>query len=141
MSITRNYCFMIEMLKKNRFVRFLFSGGISTFINYTLTIALIFFKLNHVVAVSLAWLCATSVNFFLQKNVTFQTKLSSTPHVRFTFFIIWGFANLIITASALDQLIRRDIPYWIADLFILSVLAITNFFVYKHIIYKDSLAK
>lgn len=127
---------MLRILLNSRFIHFLISGGTATAVNYFTTIFLISIGVNYALSIAFAWLLSSVLNFYLQKRITFKVSLSGKQSRRFIYFIGWGLVNYATTYFALVSLVHYGIPYWIADFFILGILAIINFFFYKKVIYK-----
>ena len=125
-------------LMKLRIMRFLISGGFAASTNLVLLFVLVhFFYVWYLPAVVMSFIVAVYVSFMLQKYFTFgdytKEKIRQQPITYFGIQIINLGLNTFLMYIGVDLL---GIPYLISQILIGSVMAISNFFIYKHIIFK-----
>jgi putative flippase GtrA len=85
----------------------------------------------------LAFAIAFWISFFLQKFWTFQDKHTHRVHMQASSYLLVQLVNLSVNAAALYVLVHFfGLWYMLAQVMIIAVIAISNFFIYKFIIFK-----
>ena len=129
------------ILRYKLYVKFLIAGGTSTFTD--LLLLFIFhsiFKLNVIVAATLAFVLAFFVSFYLQKFWTFRENSTHKIKLQLFFYFFLGAVNTGINAEAMHILVNiMQVWYLLAQVFISAAIAILNFVVYKYFIFKKLL--
>jgi putative flippase GtrA len=130
------YSFSIY-LYNHRIIRFLFSGGTAVAVNLaTLFVLVHFFKVWYLLAAVVSFTTAVFASFMLQKFFTFNDRVLKYAGKQATFYL--GFQVLNLGLNTLFMYIGVDIlhiQYIIAQVLIGSVMAVSNFFVYKHLVF------
>ena len=124
-------------LYNHRVVRFLFSGGSATAANVIPLFVLVhFFYMWYLLAAVVAFTVATFVSFTLQKFFTFNDYTKSGTGKQATLYLGFQVFNLCINTLLMyvgvDLL---NIQYIIAQVLISGIMAVYNFFVYKHLVF------
>ena len=126
------------ILKYKLYVKFLISGGLSTFTDlFLLFIFHSILKMNVVVAATLAFVLAFFVSFYLQKFWTFRENSTHRIKLQLFFYFVLGAMGVAINAGAMHILVNvLHIWYLLAQILISAAIAIMNFLVYRFFIFK-----
>lgn len=124
-------------LYNHRIIRFLFSGGTAVVTNIILLFILVhFFYIWYLLAAVVSFLAAVAVSFILQKFFTFNDQSKSETGKQATLYLAFQIFNLCVNTMLMyigvDLL---HIQYILAQILIASMMAISNFFVYKHLVF------
>ena len=124
-------------LYNHRVVRYLFSGGTATLTNiFFLFIFVHVFGVHYLLSAVVAFIMAVCVSFMMQKFFTFndytkdKVKQQSTLYLGFQVFNLG--LNTLCMYIAVDLL---RIQYILAQISIAVMMAVYNFFVYKHLVF------
>ena len=124
-------------LYNHRIVRFLFSGGSAVATNIILLFILVhFFHIWYLLAAVVSFLAAVAISFILQKFLTFNDQSKSGAGKQATFYLAFQVFNLCL--NTLLMYVGVDllhIQYILVQVLIASMMAISNFFVYKHLVF------
>lgn len=124
-------------LFNHRVVRFLFSGGMAVATNLILLFVLVhFFRIWYLLAAVVAFTTAVAVSFMLQKFFTFNDRNKSRTGKQATLYLAFQVFNLYLNTLLMYigvDLLR--IQYLMAQILIASVMAVSNFFVYKYLVF------
>ncbi len=124
-------------LVSHRIVRFLFSGGMAVLTNVGLLFLLVHvFGIYYLSSSIIAFTVAIFVSFTLQKFFTFNDRNRSKIRQQATFY--FGFQIFNLGVNTLFMYIEVDllhIQYLVAQMLIVIVMTIYNFFVYKHLVF------
>ena len=124
-------------LVSHRLVRFLFSGGMAVLTNVGLLFLLVHvFGIYYLSSSIIAFTVAIFVSFTLQKFFTFNDRNRSKIRQQATFY--FGFQIFNLGVNTLFMYIEVDllhIQYLVAQMLIVIVMTIYNFFVYKHLVF------
>lgn len=124
-------------LINHRIARFLFSGGTAVAVNLIILFILVhFFEVWYLLAAIMSFTMAVFVSFMLQKFFTFNDRVLKGAGKQATLYL--GFQVLNLSLNTLFMYIGVDllhIQYIIAQVLIGSVMAISNFFIYKHLVF------
>lgn len=83
-----------ERETKRQFFRFLIVGGVNTLFGYGLFCLLVALRFNHIIAISVAYVCGVFFNFQTTGRFVFRTHKNSLI-IRFTCaYVILYFVNL-----------------------------------------------
>ena len=85
------------------------------------------------IANTIATIIATSLNFILNRSVTF--KSTSSPTRSIVLYGILFFFNMNMSSLCIAKLILIGTPSAISKLFMQVVVTIWNYFAYKHVIF------
>lgn len=124
-------------LYKHRIARYLFSGGFATAANIIPLFVLVhFFYMWYLLATSLSFIAAVTVSFTMQKFFTFndytREKIKQQTALYLGIQIFNLCLNTLLMYIGVDIL---HIQYIIAQVLISGVMAVYNFFVYKHLVF------
>ena len=124
-------------LVSHRIVRFLFSGGMAVLTNVGLLFLLVHvFGIYYLSSSIIAFTVAIFVSFTLQKFFTFNDRNRSKIRQQATFY--FGFQIFNLGVNTLFMYIEVDllhIQYIVAQMLIVIVMTIYNFFIYKHLMF------
>ncbi len=127
-----------KLFKAKRILRYLSSGGTAFLTNiFLLFIFTELFKLHYLVSGVFAFILATILSFFLQKQWTFQDGSKEDVHKKFIIFTITAIANLILNTLFLYVLVDKFSFHYISAQILSGILlAIWSYFIYKIVIFK-----
>jgi len=118
--------------------RFLIAGTTATGINLvSLYLLTEFVGLWYLVSLVGAFLIAFTVSFTLQKFWTFADKSKENIHKQAVLFFIVQMISLLVDIIAVYVLVEVfGLWYMAAQFFVLLVIAVSNFFVFKLYLFK-----
>lgn len=138
--LAKKYPNFFKLITKHKDkIKYIISGGLATVVN--LLFLFVFFEiiaLNIIFSASLAWLLAFLISFSLQKFWTFRNFSSKKIPKQVLYYFILAIISLILNARWMYLLVESlEVFYILAQIIVLSVLAILNFFAYKFLIFKE----
>ncbi|MEK7614404.1 MAG: GtrA family protein [Patescibacteria group bacterium] len=130
----------ITKLIKWRVTRYLISGGLAAAVNLILLFVLVhFFYVWYLLAAVLSYISGVYVSFMMQKFFTFSNYSREKIRQETTIYLIIQIFNL--GTNTLFMYISVDIlniHYMISQVIIGGAIAIYSFFVYKHVVFRQS---
>ena len=119
-------------------VRYIISGGSAALVHLVLLYTLTdLFGLWYLASLIIAFVFAVITGFTLQKLWTFNNKDLDSIHLQTTYYLIAVAANLALNAAGVYVLVSKlHMWYMLAQVIMLGLIAVANFFTYKHIIFK-----
>ncbi|PLX27324.1 hypothetical protein C0583_03330 [Candidatus Parcubacteria bacterium] len=128
----------VLIIKKNRIVKFLFSGTSAALVNiFSLYVFHGLARINVVVSACLAFILAFIVSFTLQKFWTFKNDNKERMFQQMFWYMVVGLCGLGITATSIYVLVNIfHVFYILSQVIINVVLAVINFFIYKLLIFR-----
>ncbi len=147
----RYYNYLREYLvkKQPRFFRFLnkykdkikfaISGSLATIVN--LFFLYIFFQvldIEIIYSASLSWILAFLISFNLQKFWTFRNFSNRKIPRQILYYFLIAIISFFLNARWMYLLVESlEVHYLLAQIIIIIVLALLNYFTYKFIIFKE----
>lgn len=124
-------------LYNHRVARFLFSGGMAVAANLTTLFILVdFLQIWYLLAAIISFTTAVLVSFILQKFFTFNDYTRHKIHMQTGLYLGLQIINLLLNTFfmyiGVDLL---QISYLTSQVLIASVMAVSNFFIYKHLVF------
>ena len=129
-------------LYNHRVVRFLFSGGLATAANIIPLFVLVhFFYMWYLLAAVFSFITAVAVSFMMQKFFTFNDYTREKIKQQTTLYFGIQIFNLCINTLLMYVGVNLlHIQYLLAQVLISGVMAVYNFFVYKHLVFTPDAA-
>lgn len=117
--------------------KYVVSGGSSACVNLGMLYLLTeYAHLHYLQSAILAFIAAVFISFLLQKFWTFQDMRKEIIHWQMMWFLILSLTNLIINTLLIYSLVEYlHLWYLAAAVASGALLAISNFFIYKHVIF------
>lgn len=130
---------MIRRLSRARIIRYLIAGGTAAGVSIgSLFMLTHYFKIWYLLSAIIAYSLAFGVSFSLQKLWTF--KIRSFAKVRrelALYLLIFVVGNIINTALLFIFVEHAHIHYLLAQFVSNGLIAVGNFFVYKHVVFAE----
>lgn len=134
---------IIFRLVQSRVMRYLISGASAVAIDLVLLFIFVhFFHMWYLLAAVIAFLAAVCVSFVMQKFFTFNDYAREGMGRQTAFYLGLQVFNLI--SNTFLMYIGVDllhIPYLASQILISVAMAISNFFIYKHLIFSPDSPK
>jgi len=128
---------LLMSLIKWQLMRYLISGGSAFITNITSLFILVhFFHMWYLLATVVSFIVSVYVSFMMQKFFTFNDY--GKEKIRHQQVFYFGIQIFNLTVNTLLMYISVDllhIHYIISQIIIASVMAISNFFVYKYLVF------
>ena len=86
-------------------------------------------------ATSIGYFCGLLANFGLNRVVTFRS--SSPLHYQLMRYVVLLVANYLVTLAMVTGLTAAGSPYLVSKTICVALLAIVNFFAYRHWVFAD----
>lgn len=123
--------------KYNRIIRYLISGGSVMATDLVVLFILThFFRLWYLLSAVIAFIAAVIVSFTMQKFFTFNDQSRDTIHKQMVFYLSLQVFNLFLNTwlmyIGVDLL---HFHYLVSQISISALMAISNFFIYKHLVF------
>lgn len=120
-----------------RIARFVISGGTATAANLTVLFVLThYLSLWYILSSVIAFCTAFSISFLLQKLWTFQDKSREGAHIQMVLFLGIVLFGLGVNTALIYTFVEfMGVHYLVAQLMSGVLIAIGNFFSYKHIVF------
>ncbi len=138
MNLNMNTQRLLLILHNRSFWKSIFSGGITAVAD--LTFLFLFHEIlgwSQLVAVNISFILAILVNFSLQKFWTFSNKDLKVAHKQFIKFLGVSAINLAMNAIFMFFFVAiLGLWYIGAQAFVIAVLAIMNFILYRIFVFK-----
>lgn len=121
-----------------KLVRYLISGGTAALVNWgTLFLLVHIGTMYYLYASILAFIVSIGVSFILQKFWTFQDNLVHDIHAQFSRYLVIIFLGLALNTALVYLLVEKaNVWYLLAQVIATVIIAITNFFCYKHFVFR-----
>jgi putative flippase GtrA len=132
------YSWAIDIWRRSRLVRYVFSGGTAAAIDIALLYVLAeVFGVYYLSAATFAMTVSFIARFLLQKYVTFEDRDEAQSKRQFAAYSVLYIASLFAT-NALLYLFVDVLDLWIVPAQILAILIIACFcyFIYKAFVFK-----
>ena len=130
---------IVNLIKNNKIVRFIFSGGISAVFHLTILYILVnYLDFWYLIASIVAFSFAVLVSFSLQKFFTFKDHSIKNIHSQFTLFIFIALFMLCLNTSLMYVFVDLfGFWYLFSQVFIAILTAFLNYFFFNKILFKD----
>ncbi len=125
------------MQRFHRPFKYVVSGGSSAFVNLgTLYLLTEYAHIHYLQSAVLAFLLAFFISFILQKFWTFQDMRKEVIHRQMMWYLGLSLLNLLVN-TALIYVFVEYAHFWYLAAAVVSgaLLAVSNFFIYKHVIF------
>ena len=127
-----------KLYRRRTIFKFIFSGGsaasVGIIILYTLTSLL---GVWYLLSAILSFIVAFFVSFFLQKFWTFRDSTKEKMYGQMTWYFVVGLINLGINTAGMYVFVDIfGIWYIFSQILISGILALSNFTIYKYLIFK-----
>lgn len=124
--------------ERYKLLKFLFSGGSATAVNFFFLYAFTeWLGFYYLVSVVIAFLMAVCISFFLQKFWTFEDNSKDGIHGQILIFIIFAIINTCINALLVFLSVEYiGLHYMLGQFFSSGLIAFESFFVYKYFIFR-----
>lgn len=122
--------------------RYLIAGGTAAFVDLAILFALRhIFGITHIVLWSVvAFLLAFFVSFYFQKLWTFQDNNSDKVHRQMFIYLLVQLFSLLLNTLAFDLLVHKfNIHYLTSQIIIGIFIAVSNFTLYRLLIFKKKI--
>lgn len=132
---------VIDLIKAYaRIIRFVIAGGTGAVINLTALYLLVTYAgLNPVLGSVGSFICAFFVSFSLQKLWTYKNYDKQTAGKQMTVYLGIQLFNLALNTGIMYILVHHTpIHYLVAQVITSAFIAIESFFLYKHIVFRDT---
>jgi putative flippase GtrA len=123
--------------------KYIVSGGSAACVNLGVLYLLTeYAKLHYLQSAVLSFVCAFLVSFLLQKFWTFRDARKEVIHWQMIGFLGSSLVNLFLNTAIIFILVEYlHVWYLIAAFIAGTLLAVASFFVYHHLIFKESVAE
>ena len=92
----------------------------------------------YLFATSIAFAVTLIVGFILQKFWTFSERATQTIPLQVGLFVILASLNFVVNGLSMYVLVERVyLPYVLAQLLTIFLIALYGFFVYKYLIFRS----
>lgn len=122
-----------------KLIRYLISGGTAALVNWTTLFLLVHFaQMYYLYATILAFIVSIAASFTMQKFWTFRDNQVHDIHKQFTRYL--GVISLsLLLNTALVYLLVEKMHTWylLAQIIATVIIAITNFFAYRHFVFRE----
>lgn len=126
-------------LLKIEAVRYLISGGIAFAVQLIVLIFLVeLFSVNEVLATAIGFLCATPVNYTIQKVFVFKSQASVGKS--FVVYCLVTLATMAMNVQLFYLLLEYiGLHYIISQVFTTCLIVVLNYFVNRHLTFSQVL--
>ena len=128
---------IITNLINHRVVRYLFSGGSAVAVDLIILYVLKhYFHLWYLPSAVIAFIVAIYVSFMMQKFFTFNDYKKEGTGKQMLYYLTLQITNLCL--NTLFMYIGVDflhVQYLVSQMIISGVMAISNFFIYRHLVF------
>lgn len=123
--------------RAHKLIRYLISGGTAALVNWSTLFLLVHLgNMYYVYASILSFITSIGVSFTMQKFWTFRDNLVHDIHVQFTRYLIVILLSLLLNTALIYFLVEKvHVWYMFAQVIATILVAITNFFCYKHFVF------
>lgn len=113
------------------------SGGSSACVNLgTLYLLTEYAHVHYLLSAVVSFIIAFFISFLLQKFWTFQDMRKEVVHWQMVLFLGLSLANLLVNTLLIYSLVEYMHLWYVAAAVVSgALLAVSNFFVYKHVIF------
>ena len=125
------------MQRFHRPFKYVVSGGSSACANIGVLYLLTeYAHVHYLLSAVLAFIVAFFISFFLQKFWTFKDTRKEMMHRQMAWYLVLSLLNLLVN-TLLIYILVEYVHLWYVAAAVVSgaLLAISNFFVYKHVIF------
>lgn len=118
-------------------IKFVVSGGFSACVNIgTLYLLTEYARIHYLQSAVISFIIAVFISFLLQKFWTFQDMRKEVVHWQMMWFLGLSLTNLLINTLLIYSLVEYLHLWYLAAAVISgALLAVSNFFIYKHVIF------
>lgn len=129
----------LSWLLKAEAFRYLIAGGTAFLVLMLVLIFLVeIFEVNEVLATAIALICATPVNYLLQKKFVFRSQ--APVGNSFIIYCVVTVATMMLNVQLFYLLIKyTDIHYTVAQLMTTAFIVVVNYFVNRHLTFSQVL--
>ena len=127
----------LKIIFTHRVTRYLISGGSAAVVNLALLFILVhFFYMWYLLASVVAFIGAVTVSFMMQKFFTFNDYAKEKIRQQSIIYLGIQIFNLGINALLLYLSVDMlHIHYLISQVWVLGVIAVYSFFMFKHMVF------
>lgn len=121
-----------------KLIRYLISGGTAALVNWgTLFLLVHTGTMHYLYASVLAFIISIGASFGMQKFWTFRDNIVHDIHTQFTRYLVVILFSLVLN-TALVYLLVETVHVWYLTSQVIAtvIIAITNFFCYKHFVFR-----
>jgi len=118
---------------RNKFVRFLFVGGLNTMLNYGIYALLIYLGFSYSLAITVAFIAGLMINFKTQGRFVFNSR-SNRP---FLLYVASWLGIYFVNLWLLGILIANGIDSYLAGALMIPPIAVLSFFVLKYAVFRE----
>ena len=117
--------------------RYIVSGGSSAAANIgTLYLLTEFAHIHYLLSAVISFILAFFISFILQKFWTFKDMQNETIHLQMIWFLGLSLVNLLVNTLLIYSFVEYAHLWYVAAAVVSgALLAVSNFFVYKHVIF------
>ena len=121
-----------------KLIRYLISGGTAALVNFTTLFVLVqFIDIHYLSASILAFVVSIAISFAMQKFWTFRDNIVHDIHTQFTRYLVVILFSLLLNTVLVYLLVEKvHVWYLLAQVIATVIIAITNFFCYKHFVFR-----
>ena len=123
----------------SKLIRYLISGGTAALVNWVTLYLLVHVGTMHYLYASvLAFIVSIGASFAMQKFWTFRDNLMHDIRMQFSRYLIVILLSLVLNTALVYLLVEKmSVWYLLAQVIATVIIAITNFFCYKHFVFRE----
>ncbi|HRH22420.1 MAG TPA: GtrA family protein [Candidatus Paceibacterota bacterium] len=123
-------------------VRYIFSGGFSSFLDIGLLFVLTeYFHVYYLASAVIALTTSFIVRFLLQKKFTFRDTNTATVHKQLFFYSVLYAVSMVATTGFLYFFVEiLHVWYVFAQVLTIGIMAGVSFFAYRYIIFPENVS-
>lgn len=122
-----------------KLIRYLISGGTAAAVNWSVLFLLVHIgSVYYLYASVIAFIISIGVSFAMQKFWTFRDNVVHDIRTQFSRYLFVIFLSLVLNTTLVYLFVEKlHIWYLLAQIIATLIIAITNFFCYKHFVFRD----
>ena len=127
------------MVKNNRIIRYIFSGGVTVVANLVILYTLVdVLHLWYVISAIIAFCCGIILSYVLQKFFTFKENSTKNLHIQFPVFVLYNIIMLGLNTLFMYFLVDI-IGFWYLSSQILITIctAFINYTFFRLVLFKN----
>ncbi len=128
--------------RTSKLIRYLISGGTAAAVNWGTLFLLVHIGTMHYLTASVvSFLVSIGASFTMQKFWTFRDNLVHDIHTQFSRYLVVILCSLLLNTVLVYLLVEiAHVWYLTSQVIATVIIAITNFFCYKHFVFKERTA-
>ena len=128
----------LRPIRTTQLLRYILSGLAGATVNMGTLVVLVQGGMWYLFATSIAFAVTLIVGFILQKFWTFGERATQTIPLQVGLFIILASLNFLVNGLSMYVLVERVyLPYALAQVLTIALIALYGFFVYKYLIFRS----